>query len=68
MNPPTDPREELARQLDALEGRIDAAIALIARLRREKQELEARLAESAEARREAQRRLDSVLDKIETLL
>ena len=64
----SDLDESLEPQFRLLEKRIDAALDLVGRLRREKQELEARLAESAQPRHEAVRRLNEVLDKIDALL
>jgi transposase len=67
LNPAPVP-DDLDQQLKMLEGRIGAAIALIGRLRKENEELKARLAEGANGHAEALRRLDSVLDRIDALL
>ncbi len=60
--------EDLVRQFEVLEARIDAALELIDRLRREKDTVDARLAESESLRREAAQRLAALLDRLEPLL
>jgi len=65
---PSVPDEELARQLAVLDEKIDAALELIRKLRAEKTEVEARLAESEGLRKEAAQRLAALLDSIDTLL
>jgi chromosome segregation ATPase len=65
---PSVPDEELARQLAVLDEKIDAALELIRKLRAEKTEVEARLAESEGLRTEAAQRLAALLDSIDTLL
>ena len=60
-------REVIARQLGQLESRVDEAVALIARLRKQQSELEARLAESERVRREAAQRVQVLLDRIDGL-
>jgi FtsZ-binding cell division protein ZapB len=62
------PEHELALQLDRLERKIDAALELIARLKRENRELAARLVECRQRRAEAAHQLNTVLDKIDALI
>jgi len=63
---PSD-RERVARELSRLEQRVNETIALVARLRREKSELEARLAASDRVRAEAAQRVQVLLDRIDRL-
>jgi hypothetical protein len=56
---------ELFRQFDA---RVDEAVRLIIQLKKDKQELEARLEESARVRADATQRIDALIDKIDSLL
>jgi chromosome segregation ATPase len=62
------PSPELVEQFREFEVRVDEAIRLIAQLKQDKRELEARLEESAQARAEATRRIDDLIDKIDRLL
>ncbi len=62
------PSPELVEQFRQLEARIDEAVRLIVRLKKEKQELEARLEEATRTRAEAARRIDDLIDKIDSLL
>ena len=62
------PSPELVEQFRQLEVRIDEAVRLIVRLKKEKQELEARLEEASRTRSEAVRRIDDLIDKIDSLL
>jgi hypothetical protein len=60
--------EELVRQLELLDEKINAALTFIQKLRREKAELESGLAESEALRRDAAQRLSALLDRIDVLL
>ncbi|MEO0086215.1 MAG: hypothetical protein ABIK37_06235 [candidate division WOR-3 bacterium] len=62
------PEKELEAQFRLLEKKIDAALDMIGRLRREKKELEERLAEAARLRQEALQQLNALLDRIDALL
>ena len=62
------PSPELVEQFRQFEVRVDEAVRLIAQLKQDKRELEARLEEAAQARAEAARRIDNLIDKIDTLL
>ncbi len=62
------PSPELVEQFRLLEARIDEAVRRIAQLKKDKQELEARLAEASRVRSEAARRIDDLIDKIDGLL
>jgi hypothetical protein len=62
------PSPELVEQFRQFEVRVDEAVRLIAQLKQDKRELEARLEESAQARAEATRRIDDLIDKIDRLL
>ncbi|MBM3315230.1 hypothetical protein FJY71_05230 [candidate division WOR-3 bacterium] len=64
--PAADPG--LARALDRLEAKIDAALELVARLRRENRELAGRAEATERLRREAVRQLNTILDRIGALL
>jgi hypothetical protein len=59
---------EIVEQFRRFEARVDEAVRLIVQLKKDKQELEARLAESARTRSEAARRIDDLIDKIDSLL
>jgi uncharacterized coiled-coil DUF342 family protein len=59
---------ELAEQFRKLDARVNEAISALGELRRRNRELEGRIAEEAELRAEAVRRLDSLLDRIDALL
>lgn len=59
---------ELAVQLDELERRIDGALELVARLRRENRVLAGKLAEAEQRRQQAIRQLNIILDRIDALL
>ncbi len=60
-------RERVARELSRLEQRINETIALVARLRRENAELQARLAAAERVRAEAANRVQALLDRIDGL-
>lgn len=60
--------KELEAQFRLLERKIDAALDMIGRLRREKAELAARLAEATRLRQEAVKQLNALLDRIDGLL
>jgi chromosome segregation ATPase len=62
------PSPELVEQFRQLEARVDGAVRLIEQLRREKKDLEVRLAEVTRTRAEALQRIDELLDKIDGLL
>ncbi len=62
------PSPELVEQFRQFEARVDEAVRLIAQLKQDKQRLEARLEEATQARAEAVRRIDALLDKINGLL
>ena len=62
------PSPELVEQFRQFEARVDEAVRLIAQLKKDKQELEARLEGAARARSEAARRIDDLIDKIDSLL
>jgi chromosome segregation ATPase len=62
------PSPELVEQFRQFEARVDEAVRLITRLKQDKRELEARLEEAARARGEAARRIDDLIDKIDSLL
>ncbi len=62
------PLPELVERFRQFEARVDEAVRLIAELRKDKQQLEARLEESTLTRAEAVRRIDALVDKIDSLL
>jgi len=62
------PSPELVEQFRQFEARVDEAVRLITQLKQDKRELEARLDEAARARAEAVRRIDDLIDKIDSLL
>jgi chromosome segregation ATPase len=62
------PSPELVEQFRRFEARVDEAVRLIAQLKKDKRELEARLEEASRARSEAARRIDDLIDKIDSLL
>jgi chromosome segregation ATPase len=62
------PSPELAEQFRRVEARVDEAVRLITQLKQDKRELETRLEEAARARAEAARRIDDLIDKIDSLL
>jgi chromosome segregation ATPase len=62
------PSPELVEQFRQFEARVDEAISLIARLKKDKQELQARLEDATRARTEAAKRIDDLIDKIDGLL
>jgi len=62
------PAPELVEQFRQLEARVDEAVRRIEQLRREKKDLEARLEEVTRTRTEALRRIDELIDKIDSLL
>ena len=57
------PSPELVEQFRQFEARVDEAVRLIGELRRQKRGLEARLDEEKQARAEAVRRIDAILEK-----
>jgi chromosome segregation ATPase len=62
------PSPELVEQFRQFEARVDEAVRLITELKQDKRELEARLEEAGRARAEAARRIDDLIDKIDSLL
>jgi len=62
------PSPELVERLRQFEARVDEAVRLIGELKQQRRELEDRLAEAAQTRAEAVRRIDVLLDKIDSLL
>ena len=62
------PSPELVERFREFETRVDRAVRLIAQLKQDKQRLEARLEEATQARAEAVRRIDALIDKIDGLL
>jgi phage shock protein A len=62
------PSPELTEQFRQFEAMVDQAVRRIAQLKQDKQELEARLEEADRARAEAARRIDDLIDKIDSLL
>ena len=65
---PNGPSPELVERFREFETRVDRAVRLIAQLKQDKQRLEARLEEATQARAEAVRRIDDLIDKIDSLL
>ncbi len=53
-------------RLRQLEQQVSSVLELVARLKKEKAELAARLAEAACIRRELENRLDSLIDKLDS--
>ncbi|GEM_PF-955080 len=64
----TAPLPELVERFRLFETRVDEAVRLIGELRRQKRGLEARLDEEKQARAEAVRRIDAILEKVDDLL
>ncbi|HTW90889.1 MAG TPA: hypothetical protein VMH22_04195 [bacterium] len=62
------PSSELVELFRRLEAKVDEATRLIANLRREKLELQARLEQATRARAETVQRIDALIDKIDGLL
>jgi len=62
------PSSELVEQFREFETRVDRAVRLIVQLKQDKQRLEVRLEEETQARAEAVRRIDALIDKIDGLL
>jgi chromosome segregation ATPase len=62
------PSPELVEQFRQIEAKVDEAVRLIAQLKQDKRRLEARLEETTQARAEAVRRIDDLIDKIDGLL
>jgi len=62
------PSPELVEQFRQFEVRVDEAVRLITQLKQDKQELAAGLEEAARVRAEAARRIDDMIDKIDSLL
>ena len=62
------PSPELVERFREFETRVDRAVRLIAQLKQDKQRLEVRLEEETQARAEAVRRIDALIDKIDGLL
>lgn len=54
-------------QLRELEEKVAAVLLLVARLKKEKAELAGRLAQTARIRRELESRINTLLDKIDSL-
>lgn len=61
------PAPELAERFLKLEKRIEAIVDLVAKLREENRTLAERLVRAEELRRQAVERLESLLDKVNTL-
>jgi chromosome segregation ATPase len=55
-------------QFRQFEARVDEAVRLIAKLKQDRQRLEAKLDEASQTRAEAVRRIDALIDKIDGLL
>ncbi|MCX6840860.1 MAG: hypothetical protein NTX53_00985 [candidate division WOR-3 bacterium] len=64
---PAAPSPEPVEQFRLFEARVDEAVRLIGELRRQKRGLEARLDEEKQARAEAVRRIDAILEKVDEL-
>ena len=64
----TVPLPELVEQFRLFDAKVDEAVRLIGELRRQKRGLEARLDEEKQARAEAVRRIDAILEKVDDLL
>ena len=62
------PAPELVERFRQFEARVDRAVRLIAQLKQDRQNLEARLEEATQARAQAVRRIDALIDKIDGLL
>jgi chromosome segregation ATPase len=62
------PSPELVEQFRQFEARVDEAVRLIAKLKQDRQRLEAKLDEASQTRAEAVRRIDALIDKIDGLL
>jgi chromosome segregation ATPase len=62
------PSPELVERFRQFEARVDEAVRLIAQLKQDRQRLEARLEEATQARAEAVRRIDALVDKIDGML
>ena len=62
------PSPELVEQFRQFEARVDEAVRLIIQLKQDKRELAARLEEADRTRAEAARRIDDLIDKIDSLL
>jgi chromosome segregation ATPase len=62
------PSPELVEQFRQFETRVDEAVRLITQLKQDKQRLESRLDEATRVRAEAVRRIDDLIDKIDSLL
>jgi phage shock protein A len=68
LEPGYQPDPGLIEQFNALEKKIDRAVALIAQLRKEKQELEKKVAELEKLRTAVIDQLNSIIDRIDSLL
>ncbi|MGQ9707282.1 MAG: hypothetical protein ACUVUR_00185 [bacterium] len=62
------PDKVVIEQFNVLEKRIDQALELINRLKQENRQLQERLNEVEKLRAEAIRQINTIIDKIETLL
>ncbi len=62
------PDKALVEQFNLLEKKIDAALDLISRLKKENRHLQEQLTEKEKLRAETVRLLNSIIDKIEALL
>lgn len=62
------PDKRLVEIFQSLEEKIDAAIELINKLRKENEQLRAKLTELENLRHTAQEKINNILDKIDTLL
>lgn len=63
---PQSPPDGIEARLRQLEQQVSSVLELVARLKKEKAELAARLAEAARIRRELENRLDSLIDKLDS--
>ncbi|NPV14701.1 hypothetical protein HPY86_07195 [candidate division WOR-3 bacterium] len=62
------PDKRLVKEFDALEQKIDAAIELINQLRKENEQLRAKIIELENLQKVAREKINNILDRIDTLL
>ncbi len=62
------PDQRLVNEFAALEQKIDAAIELINQLRKENEQLRAKIIELENLQKAAQEKINNILDRIDTLL
>jgi FtsZ-binding cell division protein ZapB len=62
------PDKRLIEQFNILEQKIDAAIKLITTLRKENEQLRAKITELENLRQAARTKINNILDKIDSLL